>query len=705
MSTTTTTRPGTPALPAGAPPAGRTRARGRLGFAVVLVALLGWVVVVSGIHLSQGTAAVGPADLWALLTGQGTDQSTAVVVSSRLPRWVAGLAVGVALGVAGCVLQSVVRNPLASPDTMAVNAGAFLALTLVAALGITLPLFSSAAVAFAGGLLTALLVLALSSGAGSSAIRLVLAGLAITLGFSALTQVLLLLFPWQTQGLFAWGAGSLDQSGLAGVLRLLPVLVVGVLAVLVLARWLDLLQLGDDAARALGLDVRTAQAVLVVLAVLLSAVAVTMAGPVGFVGLAAPALMRLLVRFLRPMRKHRVLVLMSGLAGVALVLTADVALRAVFGALNGVAVPTGVITSVLGAVFLVALAQTIRTGLDADSLVTMRAGTRFGVRHPGWLLGIVAALLVTALVLASLVGDALLLTGDVLNWLQGVASVRVEIILDSRVPRVLAAVLCGACLATAGAVVQGVTRNPLADPGILGVSGGAGAGAVAMIVLLPSPSYAVVLGAALVGAVLAGALVFGFSARDGVDQARMVLVGIGISAATTAFITLMLVRTDPWNQTKAITWLGGSTYGVSIVQLLPMVAALALAAVVLTGSRRDLDLLQLDEVTPRVLGVSMGRSRLVVLLVAVVLTAAATASIGVISFVGLVAPHAARLLVGRRHAALLPLSALLGGLLVLLADAVGRAAIAPAQLPAGMVTALIGCPYFLWLLWRMRATT
>ncbi|SDD13621.1 iron ABC transporter permease [Auraticoccus monumenti] len=702
MTTTATpTRPGD-VLPG---PSAAPSRRAGAATTLALLGLVGWLVTVAVVHLTQGTADIGPADLLGLLTGSGDQEAAAVVVASRLPRLLAGLAVGLALGAAGAVMQSVARNPLASPDTMAVNAGAHLALTLFAALGLTLPLFSSAAVAFAGGLVTAAVVLALAAGRGSSAIRLVLAGSVVTLGLSAMTSVLLVLFPWQTQGLFAWGAGSLGQAGLDGVLRLLPVLVVALVAVVVLGRWLDLLQLGEDAASALGLNVRLAQTVLVVLAVLLSAVSVTMAGPVGFVGLCAPVLVRLLRRWVPAIRRHRVLVVLSALAGVALVLTADVVLRALFGALSGVSVPTGVVTTVIGAVFMVALAQTVRTGMDADSLVTMRAGTAFGRRAPWLLVGLVGLLLVTGVVGGALLGDATLLTGDVWNWLRGAASVRVDIILDARVPRVLAAVLAGATLALAGAVVQGVTRNPLADPGILGVSGGAGAAAVAVIVVVPDPGFWLILTAALLGALLVGALVFGFSARDGVDQARMVLVGIGVGAGASAVTTLMLVRTDPWNQAKAITWLGGSTYGATFGQSVPMLVALVLAAVALAGTRRDLDLLQLDDTTPRVLGVATGRARVLVLVAALVLTAAATASIGVVAFVGLVAPHAARMLIGRRHAVLLPLAALLGGLLVLVADTVGRTVIAPAQLPAGLTAALIGCPYFLWLLWRMRVKT
>jgi iron complex transport system permease protein len=184
---------------------------------------------------------------------------------------------------------------------------------------------------------------------------------------------------------------------------------------------------------------------------------------------------------------------------------------------------------------------------------------------------------------------------------------------------------------------------------------------------------------------------------------RMVLVGLGTGAAASALTTLILVGTDPWNQNRAITWLGGSTFGAGTPQLVPMLIVLLVGAAVVTRTHRDLDLVQVDEVTPRVLGVDVPRSRTLHVAVAVLLTAAATAAVGPISFVGLVAPHAARMLIGKRHRWLLPTTVALGAALVALSDMVGRTAIAPAQLPAGLVTAVVGTPYFLWLLWRMRA--
>ncbi|WAL39383.1 iron ABC transporter permease [Brevibacterium sp. BRM-1] len=678
----------------------RAEAPARTGalFAALALAL----AALSVAHLLQGTSAVSPADLarWALGAGRGDEAG--ILIDSRLPRLLAGLLVGCALGVSGAILQSVTRNSLASPDTLAVNAGAFLALTACAAFGIALPFFSSAAVAFAGGLATAALVLALSSGPRSSPIQLVLSGSVITLGFSALTSMLLLFFPFQTQSLFAWGAGSLSQAGLGGVVRLLPVCALAIAVVFACGSRLDVLQLGPDAAASLGVRVRPWQAAFIVIAVVLAAVAVTATGPIGFVGLCAPALARMLGRPVPALSRQRTMIGAAALFGALLVVGADVGLRAAFRGLDSVGIPTGVVTSVLGAVAIIVLAQRVRTGFDADSLVTMRAGTRLGLRHPLLLIAATAALLAAAVFASVLAGDTLLLGGDVVNYAHHAASVRIEIILDARLPRVLAALLGGACLALAGAALQAVTRNPLADPGVLGISGGAGLGAVFVLVTVGDSTFWPVFLGASGAAAAVGLLLFGLSARRGLDQARMVLVGVGIAAAAQALTTALIVAADPWNQVMAQTWLAGSTYVATVGQCLPMLASLVLGAVVLASAHRDLDLLQMDEFTPRILGVRVTAARAVLLCTALLLTAATTVTIGVISFVGLVAPHAARLLIGRRNGALLPLAALLGALLVTVADGFGRTIIAPGQIPAGLVTAVLGCPYFLWLLWRMR---
>ncbi|MFD8231697.1 iron ABC transporter permease [Streptomyces sp. NPDC059696] len=687
----------TEAPPVPRPPA----AASRTGVAAVTAGLVLLVAALAVVDITQGTAAVGPAQVFKALTGRADPGDASVVIASRLPRMTAGVLVGVVLGIAGAVLQAVSRNVLASPDTLAVNAGSYLALGLAGATGVSLPLLASSGVAFAGGLGAAAVVLALS-GLGTGTVRLVLAGTALALGLNSLTEGLLLLFPQQTEGLYQWNQGSIGQNGFGGVLQMLPVALVGLIGLLLVARRVDALALGDDAARGLGVPVRATRVTVVVLAALLSAAAVTLAGPIGFVGLCAPALVRPLARRFRGFVRARAALPVAGLAGAGLVLGSDVLLRALIPADTAVAVPTGIVTSLVGAVFLVVTALRLRdtTGADVPDRLRVPSRAAFGAT-----VILLAAVVVGVTLAGVLLGDSKLLLGDVANWAQGRAGQAVTFVLDTRVPRVLAALCAGGALALAGTLVQAVTRNPLAEPGVLGVSGGAALGAVLLVTTVPAAGSWGIAGAAFAGAALASAIVFGLSARGGYRQNRLVLVGIGMASGTSALISLLIVLTDPFNATKALTWLSGSTYGRTTADVLPVAFVLALGLAVAVARRTELDLVSLDEDTPRLLGLGLSSARLGFLVTGVLLAATAVASAGTIGFVGLVAPHAARALVGRRHVRVVPVAVLLGAALVCTADLLGRTVIAPAQLGAGLMTAVIGTPYFLHLLVRGRKAT
>ncbi|MGX1584299.1 iron ABC transporter permease [Microbacterium sp. NPDC055502] len=653
----------------------------------VLVLLAVLLVAVAGWHLTQGTsgAVLPPADvLW----------------GSRIPRLAAGVAVGVALGVAGILLQSLARNALASPDTLGVTAGAYLAVTALAAFGIAVPVWASGAVAFAGGLVAAGIVLGLAGGAGSSTTRLILAGTALALAFQAGTSTLLILFDEETTGLLAWGSGSLSQLGLTAFLQAAPVVVVVTVLALVLARRLDILALGDDTASSLGVPIRSTRAIGILLAVTLTAVSVTLAGPMGFVGLCAPVLARLLSRVVPSLNRHLLLIPAAGLLGAIVVILADALLRALIGAEAAILIPTGVATTLLGAIVLVLMARRLRDAGPTREPPRVRFGVRSRVRFRVTLV-VVALGVAGVLLLGLLAGHTWLLTGDIALWLQGQAAPPIAFALDERAPRVVAAVVAGGALALSGTLIQGVSRNPLADPSILGVTGGGGLGAVLVITSAASSTGGMIAGA-VTGSLLAFALVYLLSWRGGLSADRFLLVGIGVSYLTVSLTTFFLLRSNPWDTPRIYTWLSGTTYGRAWEQILPLVIVLVIALPFVVSSRRELDVLSLDEDTPRLVGIRLEPVRLLLLAVAAVLAALSVTAIGVIGFVGLVAPHAARALVGARHARVIPVAVLLGGLLVAVADTIGRTVIAPAQLPAGLVVALVGAPYFVWLLWRSR---
>lgn len=679
----------------------------RYGSAGVFTGAVLLLAVLAAVHLTQGTARLDVTELlralWPWSPDDGSrDQAVAVLVASRLPRLGAALLVGLAVGVAGGVLQSVARNPLASPDTLAVNAGAYVSVVAAAAFGLSLPLVGNGLLAFLGGLLASGLVLLVARGGAAGPTRLVLAGSAVALALNALTTMLLMLFQQNTTGLYAWGSGSTVQSGSQQVTMAAPIVAAAIVATLLIAHRLDVLALGDDQARVLGIDVRRTRVVAVVLAVLLAAISVTVAGPIGFAGLCAPVIARLITRRVPGLGAHLLLLPLAGLTGAVVVVGADVLLRWVFSADRSISVPTGVVTTLAGAVVLVWLARGLRDGGPASAPAR---GTHGSVRSTGWITAvglILGAALIAAFIAALLLGDRLVLLGDVLNWVKGVSGRQVTFVLDQRWPRVLAAVCGGAALALAGAIVQTVCRNALAEPSLLGVTPGASVGAVAVVMLLPGLGVVPVLGAATVAALGTFALVYWLASGRGPASDRIVLIGVGVSAAATAITTLVVVVVSPWNVNTALTWLAGSTYGRTTGQVVPVALALLVAFPLIMAAARTLDLVALDEDVPRLLGIGLSRARLALLTVAALLTAAAAVAVGALAFVGLVAPHAARALVGARHTRAVPVAVGLGALLVSVADTLGRTVIAPSSLAAGLVTALIGAPYFVWLLWRTR---
>jgi iron complex transport system permease protein len=271
-----------------------------------------------------------------------------------------------------------------------------------------------------------------------------------------------------------------------------------------------------------------------------------------------------------------------------------------------------------------------------------------------------------------------------------------------RLPRMLVAALAGLALGVSGAIMQGLTRNPLADPGILGISAGAGLVAVPLIVVMKDVPAGVIPVASFGGALVVAALIYMLAWRGGDSPIRLILVGIGLGALAGAATQLLITFGDVYDVQRALIWLAGSVYGRSWEEfwpLLPWVAVFVPLALLLA---RDLNALNLGEDLARSLGSSVARQRGLLLITAVALAGATVAAASTIGFVGLMAPHVARRLVGPDHRGLLPTAGVFGALIVVGADLVGRTLFAPIELPCGLVTAAIGAPFFIFLLWRAR---
>ncbi len=270
-----------------------------------------------------------------------------------------------------------------------------------------------------------------------------------------------------------------------------------------------------------------------------------------------------------------------------------------------------------------------------------------------------------------------------------------------RLPRIVLAFLVGAALATSGTIMQGVTRNPLADPYLLGVSGGAGLAAVVLIVWVKDAPIGLLPWAAFGGALLTAGLIYVLAWKRGSSTPiRLILIGIAIGGVIGAVMTVMLLFGDIRDVQQAYVWLTGSVYGRNWEHVQALGGWLLVFLPIAFLMARSLNMLGLGDDTAKGLGMHVERQRALLLLVSVALAAAAVAVSGTIGFVGLVAPHITRRLVGPSHEGLLPVSALFGGALLVLSDLIGRWVISPSELPVGVVTAMIGAPYFLYLLRR-----
>lgn len=323
------------------------------------------------------------------------------------------------------------------------------------------------------------------------------------------------------------------------------------------------------------------------------------------------------------------------------------------------------------------------------------AGTRAALAMAG-----AALLLAAALVVACAFGAVRLSPGQVLDGLfdRGDPLAR-QIVWQIRFPRVIVAALVGVNLSIAGVILQGITRNPLGDPHILGFSSGAGVAAIALLTLAPGYPVGLVPLAAFGGALTSAAVVYALAWRGGISPVRFALAGVAVAALFTALSTALLATSDLFTQ-ATLSFLAGGLYqrAWSDVWVIWPYTVFAGAAALLVAD--TLNVLALGDDVARGLGLRVERSRLLLAALAAVLTGAAVAVSGLLAFVGLVTPHVARLIVGSNQRLVMPLAALLGALLLVLSDTFARVVVAPSEIPVGIVTAVLGAPTLLLLIRR-----
>lgn len=614
------------------------------------------------------------------LTSLWSAQASPLLHYSWWPRLLMALFVGASLGTAGVLMQQVLRNPLATPLTLGVSSGASLALMSATLMAPSLMVIGREWIATLGGMASMGLVLMLAWRRQLAPVVVVLAGLVINLYAGALSLVLLLFNQEALSGMMVWGAGAMAQNGWHDFNFLWPRLLGASLSVLLLYRALNLLELDDASIKSLGVPVRPLRLAGLGLAVFITACSVSVVGIIGFVGLAAPALARLTGARTLAQRLWQ-----APLIGALLLAVTDQLLQTL-GYFTGQLVATGAVTAMIGAPLLLWLLP--RLSLPASRPATGHA-SEYRHRHPVRLHLLTLMLLIIAMVLA--LGWGQLTNG----WQWSLASEA----LNWRWPRMLGAAAGGVLLALAGTLIQRMTANPMASPEVLGISSGSAMGLMLTLLLWRGATTGSLIVAGTLGALLALGLLVVLNRRHNFQPARLLLTGVAMAALFDGLRTLILANGDPRGQ-QILAWISGSTYYLNPTSATTAaILALCMLGITLLLARW-LDIMPLGSATATALGIGMKRARLALLLLVALLTAVATLMVGPLSFVGLLAPHMARLMGWSRGRDHLLGAALMGAALMVLADWLGRQWLFPQELPAGIVATLIGGLYFMWGLRR-----
>lgn len=593
------------------------------------------------------------------------------------------LMAGGLLGVVSILLQQLVKNPLASDTTLGVGVGAQLTILLVTLFVPSLAIHGGFFVAFVGALLSMSLVFLLATPSRFNPLILILAGLVVNILLSAIAAVLVLFFTERSVGMMSWAAGFLTQSSWSASITLAVATAILGLISLSLLKPLTLMSLDDAQAKRLGVPINVIRAIVVLIAAVVTALVVSKVGLIGFIGLGAASL----VNALGIHHIGKRLVAAFGFGALILWLTSNIVL--LLEPVLGMIIPAGAMTGILGAPLIIWLIlQRRRQSIEVVTPMIVRAPSEVNFLY--WGLG-----------LALLIAMANLLVQDIDGW--GL-STEWALTAQYRLPRSLSAAATGVMLATAGVLLQTLTRNPMASPEVLGVSSGAALGVVLGFLFLPSLGIAAGAGSLLLTGLLGASavliLIIWLARR--VSSGYLLLVGIGIAAMMDGVMHLVKLSGDPSLQAM-LSWLSGTTYSIEPATVWYLMAIAALLYTLSLVMIKPLRVMGLGPSVARNLGVAVNWVTLAILVLVAALSTASTLAVGPLSFVGLMVPHLATSVGAVKLERQLPMAALMGAGVMVVADWIGRYVIFPYELPAGTVAALIGGGYFLWLIRRIPA--
>ncbi|MGP5066635.1 Fe(3+)-hydroxamate ABC transporter permease FhuB [Psychrobacter alimentarius] len=596
-----------------------------------------------------------------------------------LPTMLVASTAGGLLGLVSVLLQQLVKNTLASDTTLAVGSGANIALLLVTLFFPSFNLGGSFWVAFIGAISSMAIVFILAAPSRMNPLVLVLGGLVTNILLGAIAALLLIYYAEESLNIMVWAAGSLTQNNWQVSVALTIASVVAFISLMPLLKPLEIMSLDDRQAKSLGVPVNLIRGLVIGLVAILTALVVSRVGPIGFIGLGAATLVNVFsVRNIG----YRLL-LGYGFGALLLWITSNVTtILQHYLSLN---IPADAMTALLGAplvIWLIMMQSRQHTEELAPTLVSERRETH---------------LLAWSIALVLLIGSILVFTATANGWQLNAVW---DLIVDFRLPRTLSAAATGVMLATAGVLLQTLTRNPMASPEVLGISSGSAIGVVLAFIFLPSFGYTGIVLSGLLGASIVLCLILWLARR--VNAAYLLLVGVAIAALMGGVLSLVKISGDQRLQ-AVLSWLSGSTYLASPETawlLVAFAAALFLLSFMIV---RPLEILSLGSGIARELGVSLRLFQSLILILVAVLSTISTLAVGPLSFVGLMIPHLATTLGAVQLKRQLQLAAILGAALMVIADWLGRYIIFPYEIPAGTIAAIIGGAYFLYLMRRIRA--
>lgn len=604
-----------------------------------------------------------------------------MVQNNTLPRMAMALLAGGSTATATMLMQQLMRNPLASDSTLAVSSGAQAALVAATVFAPSFLAYGTSAVAFAGAAAALGAVLRLSARRALQPLSVVLAGLVVSLYLGSLTGIVMLFFSEETRGVMQWGSGSLVQDSWRDTLGLLWQIAVAAILTAFLIKPLNIMSLGDTQAESAGIPVKKIRLLSLAVAAFLSAGVVGFVGMMGFVGLAAATLVRQM-----GVRTLSMRLICSFIVGALLLMLTDNGLM-LLKHYRGTDLPAGAVTALVGAPLLLWLTAKAppRPSFQTTSDISTAAP------HAPRLLRFLLLIAVAVSVLAFTVGrydETLRLTIDPEYFV-------------FRYPRVLLAAATGTMLALTGVILQRLTQNPMAGPELLGISSGTAFGAMSVVML-----FGITSGSGwfwltgIVSALVSLGLLMLFNRKNGFTPEKILLTGMALAALADAAIRIWMATGD-FRVQLLLLWMSGSTYQATPESALTVSLLAAASLLLILTLQRWLGLLSLNATIARSVGINVSLARLVLIVSSAALTALSTLLIGPLSFVGLLAPHLARMLGARLPKQQLAAAALIGASVMMTADWLGRQVMFPYEVPAGMMATLIGGAYFMMMMRKL----